>query len=138
MSVNCPYCEKPAVFVDSAEVYSGKSYGMIWLCRDCRAWVGVHRGTDKPLGRLADSTLRRWKRRAHEAFDPIWKDGLIEQMNVPKAKNRSSLRDSAYLWLAFEIRVPPAQCHIGMFDVETCQRVVEVCEKARAACTSDS
>lgn len=40
----CPYCGKPTEFVDSSVIY-GRSYGMIYLCRDCRAYVGVHKGT---------------------------------------------------------------------------------------------
>ena len=31
------------------------------------AYVGVHKGTDKPLGRLANAELRYWKKRAHAA-----------------------------------------------------------------------
>ncbi|MPN54908.1 hypothetical protein SDC9_202586 [bioreactor metagenome] len=60
----CDYCGKPAIYTDSSRVY-GKSYGMIYYCPDCHAWVGVHRGTDKPLGRLADAELRDWKKKAH-------------------------------------------------------------------------
>ena len=64
----CDYCGRQAEYVDSAEIYNGKSYGMIYLCRPCKAYVGVHRGSDKPLGRLADAELREWKKRAHAAF----------------------------------------------------------------------
>lgn len=138
MAVICPYCGKPAVFVDSAEVYHGRSYGMIWLCRDCQAWVGVHRGGKKPLGRLANKTLRTLKMQAHAAFDPLWKDGLIDRLTLPKGVEQMKDRNRAYLWLAFELGVAPAQCHIGMFDEDRCRQVIEVCEKARAACTSDS
>lgn len=35
--VYCPYCDRLAEFVDSAEVYHGQSYGMIYLCRRCDA-----------------------------------------------------------------------------------------------------
>ena len=62
MNVICDYCGKPAQFVDSASVYHGHSYGMVYYCPDCQAWVGVHKGTDRPLGRLADAELRRWKK----------------------------------------------------------------------------
>jgi hypothetical protein len=57
--VTCPYCGQPAIYVDSAAVYRIGSYGMIYLCRPCQAWVGVHPGTDQPLGRLANAELRR-------------------------------------------------------------------------------
>lgn len=67
--VYCDYCGRQAEYVDSKVVY-GKSYGMMYLCRNCMAYVGVHKGTDKPLGRLANAELRYWKKRAHAVFDP--------------------------------------------------------------------
>ena len=59
--VYCDYCGREAEFVDSKIIY-GRSYGKIYLCRNCMAYVGVHKGTDKPLGRLANAELRNWKR----------------------------------------------------------------------------
>ena len=96
--------------MDSKEIY-GRSYGMVYLCRNCGAYVGVHKGTDKPLGRLADAELRRWKMAAHNAFDPIWKYG--------KFRHR---RNAAY---AVE------QTHSGMFDVAQCQQVIQIMNNER-------
>ena len=67
----CPYCLNLTEYVDSSIIY-GKSYGMIYLCKRCDAYVGVHRGTAKSLGRLANKTLRHWKKEAHRYFDNIW------------------------------------------------------------------
>ena len=72
--VYCDYCGRQAEYVDSKVIY-GKSYGMMYLCRNCMAYVGVHKGTDKPLGRLANAELRYWKKRAHAVFDPLWQRG---------------------------------------------------------------
>lgn len=47
--VYCDYCGRETEYVDSKVIY-GKSYGKIYLCRNCMAYVGVHKGTDKPLG----------------------------------------------------------------------------------------
>ena len=112
--VVCPYCSGRAEYTDSAEVYRGRSYGMIWLCRPCFAYVGCHKGGDKPLGRLANAELRAWKQKAHRAFDPMW-------------KGKKTSRGQAYLWLAEKLQIDRADCHIGMFDVEACKRVVELC-----------
>lgn len=109
----CPYCCQDSIYVDSAELYGGKSFGMVYLCEPCQAWVGVHRETDNALGRLADSMLRRWKRKAHEAFDPLWKGGGFK-------------RNEAYGWLAKKLAIPIEYCHIGYFDVFLCKRVTEV------------
>ena len=61
MTVYCDYCGHKAALVDDSEIY-GRSFGhTAYLCRNCGAYVGCHGRTDKPLGRLADATLREWK-----------------------------------------------------------------------------
>src|SRR5580700_2416837 len=78
-SVICPYCEQPAKLVDSAEIYGGRSYGWAYLCSPCRAYVGCHDGTKRPLGRLANADLRAAKIRAHDAFDKLWRGGAMSR-----------------------------------------------------------
>lgn len=112
----CPYCGRKPVLTDSAEIYGGRSFGPIWLCRPCNAYVGCHQGTTTPKGRLADSLLRQAKKKAHCAFDPIWQTGLMK-------------RQEAYDWLSRELGIPRDYTHIGMFDVDTCLRTVSLCER---------
>lgn len=50
----CPYCHIPTEYKNSIEVY-GIDYGMIYYCPKCRAYVGVHAGTDRAKGRLANA-----------------------------------------------------------------------------------
>jgi hypothetical protein len=40
----CPYCNNLTAFVDSETIY-GKSYGMVYYCKDCDAYVGTHKGS---------------------------------------------------------------------------------------------
>lgn len=117
MQVFCPYCGRQAEFVDSKVVY-GRSYGMIYLCRPCDAYVGVHKGTDKPLGRLADKELRNWKMAAHDAFDHLW-------------KSRKMKRNQAYKWLAERMGLSVEETHIGMFDIAQCKKVIEICNQLK-------
>lgn len=115
MNVYCDYCGEKAELVDSRVIY-GRSYGhKVWLCRKCMAYVGCHKGTDKPLGRLANAELRYWKRRAHDAFDPLWKYGRFR-----------GYRNAAYAWLAQKMGLPVEKTHIGMFDVAQCKKVIEI------------
>lgn len=120
--VRCDYCGTSADFVDSAMVY-GKSYGMIYLCPQCHAFVGVHKGSDRPLGRLANAELRAWKSAAHAVFDLLWKRG------GPFYRRR----DRAYIWLAGKMGLPPGQTHIGMFDVPECKKVIDIIYAERSA-----
>ncbi len=50
----CRYCGSPVVFTSNAEIY-GKEYGngKCYLCRKCKAFVGVHTGTDIPLRNIS-------------------------------------------------------------------------------------
>jgi len=121
VNIDCDYCGRPAQYVDSAIVYHGRSYGMIYYCQDCQAWVGVHKGTDKPKGRLADASLREWKIKAHAAFDPLW-----------IGKERRTRR-WAYEWLAGEMGLPVEKTHIGMFDVDQCKQVITICQRRKAS-----
>ncbi len=121
MIIRCDYCQQPAVYVDSEVVY-GQSYGMIYLCTPCNAWVGVHSGTDTPLGRLADAALREWKKAAHASFDPLWQRKM-EKDNIDKNKARTL----AYYWLASQMKIEVDFCHIGMFSIEQCKQVIKIC-----------
>lgn len=130
----CPYCEEKPEYVNSITVY-GTSYGMIYLCRGCDAYVGVHKGSDRPLGRLANKELREAKKKAHFYFDSLWKAkiqiGIRNQSKLKKGKGyaiwRSKCRTSAYRWLSKTMNIDFKYTHIGMFNIEQCNKVVELC-----------
>lgn len=113
----CPYCNKDSELIDSIEIY-GTSYGMMFICRPCNAYVGTHSTKNPPeaLGRLANAELREWKKRVHAAFDPLWENG-------------SMYRRSAYKWLSVQMGIPFKECHIGMFDIEMCQKAYDILNK---------
>ena len=115
--LSCDYCDLPCELVSGLTIYpsrpdlAGKAF---WRCVPCEAWVGCHPGTHKPLGRLADFDLRRAKQDAHAAFDPYWRKHFQH-------------RSTGYSWLATQLGIASKDCHIGMFDVATCRKVVRLC-----------
>jgi hypothetical protein len=120
--VVCPYCDQHAALVLGSSVYPHRAdlnKLRFYICRPCDAWVGCHGSGVTPLGRLANAELRRAKMAAHAAFDPLW-------------KRRTMKRSAAYKWLADSLAIDPKDCHIGMFDVQTCERVVELCRAEMA------
>jgi hypothetical protein len=122
MNPVCDYCKRPAILTNGKEVYPHRpdlAEKLFWYCPDCKAWVGVHAGSTRPLGRLANKELRQAKMRAHSAFDPLYQNGAMK-------------RNSAYKWLGDTLGIPRRECHIGMMDVDMCNRVVAAC-RARAA-----
>lgn len=137
MTVICDYCQSPAQYVHSEVVYGpGRDYGMLYFCKPCEAWVGCHKGTDKPKGRLANKELREWKIKAHAAFDPLWQKKYRQRLAGKPGKSGHPggkdyrpqyARNSGYKWLAGELGLTREECHIGMMDVEMCKRVIAVC-----------
>jgi hypothetical protein len=118
----CPYCGSTSEQVTGKVIYPHRLdlHGKVFYqCRPCGAYVGCHPGTSFPLGRLANAELRAAKISAHAAFDPLWRS--------PFPDEKFGSRKKAYGWLAEQLGIPRNDCHIGMFDVETCHEVVKVC-----------
>lgn len=128
----CPYCGGEAPLDHSTKVYQGRDYGLMYICENypqCDAYVGVHQESGKPLGRLANKELRLWRGKAHSAFDELWKRKLAKRRkergnSYPKYRARGS----GYKWLREQLGIEAQDCHIGMFDVDMCKRVIQVCE----------
>ena len=117
----CPYCKEETQYIDSVEIYK-KDFGMVYYCKPCSAWVGVHKGTDVALGRLANAELRKRKQEAHKYFDPLWKHKMTKGYKKGKA------RRMAYEWLSSRLVTPKEETHIGWFDVDMCNKVIELCK----------
>jgi hypothetical protein len=113
--LTCPYCGGSVKYCPSSAHIYGKDYGPVYDCRPCDAYVGVHKGTFNPKGRLAKKELRTAKKDAHAAFDPLWASAN------PVFNNRGQ----AYSWLQKAMNMTPQDCHIGMFDEEQCAVVIQ-------------
>lgn len=115
--MKCPYCGGDAELSTGYKVYPHRpdlASLKIWACFPCDAWVGTHKNSGEPLGRLANAELRMAKRKAHAAFDPLWKSGQMS-------------RKKAYALLSEKMGLTPDETHIGMFDVEQCKTVILLC-----------
>lgn len=117
--VKCPYCGSDAHLVGGKKIYPHRPdlYEKVFYeCEPCGAFVGCHFGTTNPLGRLANAELRKKKMAAHALFDPIWRTGQMS-------------RSEAYKMLAEKLGIEQKDCHIGMFDVDMCNKVIQVCRE---------
>lgn len=119
-AVRCDYCNSEAKLIER------RTGTWTWECRPCDAWVGVHRAGKRfvPLGRLANAELRKWRQRAHTAFDPVWQAQVREG-----STSRNQARRAAYRLLAQELGIAEEDCHIAKFDVAQCQRTVKISEQ---------
>lgn len=113
----CPYCGRDAVHVNGRAIY-GQRYPHLWkkwfwACWPCEAWVGAHGHQQRAYGTLAKAPLRRLRHQAHQAFDPLWQEGLLP-------------RKEAYVLLAKWLGCDPDLAHIGYLNEEWCRRVIEL------------
>lgn len=114
----CGCCGGRSVECVHHDLVYGRAYGewpWMYRCLTCEATVGMHPFTNIPLGTLATRAMRSARTAAQAAFNPLFESGGMT-------------RHEAYEWLAAQLGIANVeQCHIGLFDIETCIRVVEVC-----------
>ena len=111
----CPYCDSPAKLVGAKVIYPHRPdlfHKLFWVCEPCNAYCGCHPKSTRPLGTLAKAETRAARKRAHAAFDPLWRNGRYN-------------RTEAYRLLSEKTGIPASECHIGMMTVEQCALVVK-------------
>ena len=110
--MKCQYDNAEVVlFMDSSFLYHGHDYGPVWVCTECKAYVGCHPGTTVPLGSVANAELRLLRKQCHQQFDKMW-------------KHQGCSRLRAYEILSRMMRIDNP--HIGEFNIEQCQRLLSI------------
>lgn len=107
----CPECGELMVIRKSPD-YENPFYGCSAF-PDCRGTHGAH-PDGAPLGVPANKATKAARMQAHLLFDKLW-------------KNRGPMkRNEAYEWLQGAMSMTEEECHIGRFDIETCQRAEKI------------
>ena len=120
----CRYCGGIIRLVPASTIYgaSAERLGMtdekVYQCQNCNARVGCHHGTTRPLGNVANEVLRLKRMETHRVFDAFW-------------RSRAMSRTQAYQWLAQQMELPESEAHIGGFEMEQCQRLIQLCRRDR-------
>lgn len=91
-----------------------------YQCQNCNARVGCHRGTTRPLGNVANEVLQLKRMETHQVFDAFW-------------KGRHMSRTAAYKWLSKKMGLPEEKTHIGGFEMDQCQQVIDICRQIETA-----
>lgn len=117
----CRYCggivklvPASAIYGEPAAVRLGLQNEYIYQCQNCNARVGCHKGTNRALGNVANEALRLKRIETHRVFDGFW-------------KRRKMSRTRAYHWLAEKMNLPAGKAHIGGFEMDQCQQVIDLC-----------
>ena len=109
----CRYCGGK-IIKSKTHVLYGKGNETIYLCTMCNAYVGCYPGTDKPMGKVANTVLRLKRQETHQVFDALW-------------KKQGWTRSAAYRWLAKSLQMSEENAHIGMMEMDDCERVIRLC-----------
>lgn len=119
----CRYCGGVVRLVPAHAVYGMAAAKRLKLqkekfyqCQNCNARVGCHKGTDRPLGNLANEVLRLKRMETHQVYDAFW-------------KRKGMTRTQAYKWLAEQLQLSESRAHIGSFEMDQCQMVIDLCKK---------
>ncbi|WP_287826953.1 zinc-finger-containing protein [Oscillibacter sp.] len=122
INIKCPYCNSPA-FLRPASAVHGQEYRQpgeeVYVCARypiCDSYVSAHRRTHLPMGTLANRPLRIKRMEAHEAFNRLWKSGMMS-------------RTAAYHWLQVQMGLPAEEAHIAKFSEWRCEQVIRLCRQ---------
>lgn len=109
----CRYCGGKIILTSTNAIYA-KGNEHIYLCTNCNAYVGCHKGTTRPLGKVANAALRMKRQETHGIFDAFW-------------NTRRWSRSDAYAWLSKSMGLSEGDAHIGNFEMDECEQVIHLC-----------
>lgn len=110
--LDCPDCGSFLALV----AFKGK---VIYRCarytsHGCRGAHGAH-PDGKPLGVPAPWPVREARKRAHSAFDLLW-----------RAPQGRMTRGAAYRWLQGALKMSETEAHISQFDAAQCTALLDL------------
>lgn len=116
---DAPICEcgNKCVFINDYEEGKRHHSGMIWYCEECGSSIGVHRGTDMPLGMPGNRQLRQKRYEAHKEIDRLIGSGLS--------------KDSIYKILSRKMNLKRSVTHMGMFTEEQCEEALKLLKEMK-------
>lgn len=121
--IYCPYCGSPAVCRPAGTIHGSSVFEKgryLYVCShwpECDAYVAAHKKDRKPMGTLANGTLRHKRILAHHALEEFQASRHMEKW-------------AAYIWLQGKLGLNESQTHIGLFSEQMCDRVVLLCRQA--------
>lgn len=118
--MRCPFCGGPIVFRSAEGIYrDNRKNVMLYVCShypECDSYVRADPVTKKPIGTMADRTLRELRNAAHHCFDQLYKKEYMTKAE-------------AYMWLSQKLALPLSETHIGLFGTYYCETVIRECKK---------
>lgn len=118
--MRCPFCGATVVFRNADGIYrDNRKNVMLYVCShypECDSYVRADPVTQKPIGTMADRSLRELRNKAHHSFDLLYKNGYMT-------------KGEAYMWLSQKLCIPLSETHIGRFGDYYCEAVIRESRK---------
>lgn len=116
----CHLCQSPVRLVHNREIFNEEAgdWPYAYMCTKCKAYVGLHRRTDVPLGTLA--TPKTHELRSHIKY-------LVNRLFRPASGEPLS---KMYADFSNLVNIPSHRCHVDFFDEETCKSVLKTLNEA--------
>ena len=112
------YEDDPVYCSCGTKCVPGRSRGrFVWKCPECGCSIGVHEGTNIPLGMPDDLTTRRKRIAVHDEINRLVDSGLRKQ--------------TVYEILSREMKLKPEQTHAGLFNEQQCDEAVCILKKLK-------
>lgn len=109
----CNVCHSNNITLELNSVIYGREFGdypFIYLCNDCRSYVGLHPNTSSPLGTLADEETRQAR-------------NIIKKRFISWYKFNGYSRGKAYKDLSKMMGISQRECHFGWFCLSALKEV---------------
>ena len=127
--IYCCECRQPveARFTDWAEVYPHLRelpYTNFYICDRCKNCVGVHKGTNIPLGTIPTAEIKEYRKKIHAIIDPIYLN----------SKDKRYTRTNLYKWLS---KILHKEYHTAeLCSVDDCKKVIKILNDNRGTLLS--
>ena len=121
--MNCPYCGAPAICRPAGMIHGGNTWQngiFLYVCSrwpECDSYVTAHKYTLKPMGSMANKSLRFKRIQAHQMLDEL-------------RQRRHMDTWAAYVWIQMKKNLAPDKAHIGMFSEEMCDQLISICRES--------
>ena len=115
--IYCCECKKEvqARFTDWKEVYPNLRelpYHNFYICDVCKNFVGVHKGTNIPLGTIPTKEIKEYRKKIHSIIDPIF----------IKSKDKKRTRNNIYKFLSNAINKEYHTAELS--TIEDCEKIL--------------
>jgi hypothetical protein len=93
-----------------------EKFGLSYVCGypDCTVLVWKSTLTNAKRIVPGDHETRQARNKLHRLFDPLWEEKVFKS------------RHRAYRWLADSLGLDVADCHIGYFSKELCDKAIQI------------